>query len=238
MKIFKKIYNAVRERRLISSCRKYAASKILPSDCMITKKSVYLPYNRGLKIFSEDFVRVAALRLMAYEINESKIEGNVAELGVYKGDFAKYINEFFHNRKLFLFDTFEGFTDKDIDNDVKNGYSTGTEDFSDTSMDAVLKKMVYPQKCIIKKGWFPQTTDGVENEKFVFVSLDADLFAPIYEGLSFFYPRLTRGGVIFVHDFNNPDYKGVSAAVKKFCKEQKIPYFCLPDNAGSAVVLK
>ncbi len=238
MEIFKKVYNAAREKRLMSSCRNHVVRKILPDDYVITKKTVYLPYNRGLKISSEDFVRVAALRLMAYEINESEIEGSVAELGVYRGDFAKYINEFFPDRKLFLFDTFEGFADKDIKDDVKNGYSTGTEDFSDTSLDAVRKKMVYPQKCIIKKGWFPQTTDGVENERFVFVSLDADLFTPIYEGLSFFYPRLVRGGVVFVHDFNNSDYKGVSVAVRKFCKEQKIPYFCLPDNAGSAVILK
>lgn len=238
MKIFNKVYELVKERRLISSCRRYVARKILPDDYMVTGKTVYLPYNRGLKITSRDFVRIASLRLMAYEINEAKIEGNVAELGVYQGEFAKYINEFFPDRRLFLFDTFEGFTDKDISKDVENEYSSGTEDFSDTNVDMVLGQMVYPQMCVIKKGWFPQTTDGVESEKFVFVSIDADLFKPIYEGLSFFYPRMNRGGVIFVHDFNNPDYKGASAAVKGFCKEQKIPYFCLPDNAGSVVILK
>lgn len=238
MKICREVYNAVKEKRFISSCRRYAARKILPDGYMITKKTVYLPYNRGLKISAKDFVRVASLRLTAYEINEARIEGSVAELGVYKGEFARYINKFFPDRKLFLFDTFEGFADKDITKDVENGYSRGNEDFSDTNINTVLKRMVYPQNCIIKKGWFPQTTDGMENEKFVFVSLDADLFEPIYEGLSFFYPRLAEGGAIFVHDYNNPDYKGVHVAVKRFCKEQKIPYFCLSDNAGSVVILK
>lgn len=238
MSIWKEVYDAVKERRFISSCRRYIAKKILPDSYMITSRTVYLPYNRGLKICADDFVRVASLRLMAYEINDSKIEGNVAELGVYRGDFAKYINEFFPDRKLFLFDTFDGFADKDVKKDVKNGYSSGAEDFSDTNVDTVLKKMPAPQMCVIKKGWFPQTAEGVENERFAFVSLDADLFDPIYEGLSFFYPRLTKGGGIFIHDFNNPDYKGVSVAVKKFCTEQKIPYLCLADNAGSVVVLK
>ncbi len=238
MNVLKEVHEAVREKRFISSCRRYFAKKLLPNDYMIIKKTVYLPYNRGLKIPSEDFVRTASLRLMAYEINEAEIEGSVAELGVYRGDFAKYINEFFPDRKLFLFDTFEGFTDRDVNEDVKNGYSAGTEDFSETSVNTVLKQMVYPEMCVIKKGWFPQTTKGMENEKFVFVSLDADLFEPIYEGLSFFYPRLTEGGVAFIHDFNNPDYKGVSAAVKKFCREQKIPYFCLADIAGSVFILR
>lgn len=236
--IIKKVYNAVKEKRFWVSCRKYAAEKILSADYRVIRKKVYLPYNRGLEISAEDFVRVASLRLVAYEINDARIEGNVAELGVYRGDFAKYINEFFPKRKLFLFDTFEGFADKDISKDVENGYSTGTEDFSDTNEDMVLKRMPYPENCVIKKGYFPKTAQGIENENFVFVSLDADLFEPIYEGLFFFYSRLKKGGAIFVHDFNNPDYKGASAAVKKFCKEQQIPYFCLPDNAGSVVILK
>lgn len=238
MSILKEVCDAVREKRFISSCRRYAAKKILPNNYMIIKKMVYLPYNRGLEINANDFVRVASLRLLAYEINEAEIEGSVAELGVYRGDFAKYINEFFPDRKLFLFDTFNGFADKDIIKEVENGYSSGKEDFSDTNVETVLKRMVNPQICVIKKGWFPQTTEGMENERFVFVSLDADLYEPIYEGLSFFYPRLVEGGSIFIHDFNNPDYKGVSVAVKKFCREQKIPYFCIADNAGSVVILK
>lgn len=39
----------------------------------------------------------------------------MAELGVYKGKFAVEINKLFPYKKLYLFDTFEGFFSQDID---------------------------------------------------------------------------------------------------------------------------
>lgn len=41
-----------------------------------------------------------------------------------------------------------------------------------------------------------------------------------------------------MHDFDNRAYQGSVAAVKKFSEEQGIPYFCLADECGSAVLLK
>lgn len=43
-------------------------------------------------------------------IRSEKIEGNVAECGVFRGDSAKFINYYFSDRKLYLCDTFEGLT--------------------------------------------------------------------------------------------------------------------------------
>ena len=40
---------------------------------------------------------------------------SVAEGGVFRGDFAKYINKVFPDSKLYLFDTFEGFDSRDVD---------------------------------------------------------------------------------------------------------------------------
>jgi O-methyltransferase len=38
-----------------------------------------------------DYVRVATLELLSQEIEERQLPGHVAELGVYRGGFAKYI---------------------------------------------------------------------------------------------------------------------------------------------------
>jgi O-methyltransferase len=187
-----------------------------------------------------DYVRWGTLALIAEEINEKKIDGCIAECGVYKGLFAKGINFFFPNRKFYLFDTFEGFDQKDIDIDRKGKYSTANiGDFSDTSIDVVMQKMLHPENCIIKKGFFPESAKDV-NEKFVFVSLDMDLYKPIYDGLCYFYPRLQQGGYIFVHDYNNDYYSGAKDAVKKFINEHgnTIPYFPLCDAYGTLVVMK
>jgi O-methyltransferase len=184
-----------------------------------------------------DYVRYATLSLCYEEIVQHQLKGNLAEVGVFKGDFAKRLNLLFPNKKLYLFDTFEGFSEKDISYEKMQQYSSGTQDFSSTSIELVRSKMKYPANCIFKKGYFPDTAFDVEDE-FCFVSLDADLFLPIYEGLKFFYPRLVSKGYIFIHDFNNSGYPGARDAVIKFCSENQIGYTPIPDSGGTVVITK
>ena len=141
------------------------------------------------------------------------------------------------DKKFYLFDTFEGFHQKDVLVEKQNSFSNGKQDFSDTSVELVLNKMKYPDNCVVKKGYFPESAIGVD-DKFCFVSIDADLYEPIYNGLVFFYPKLTPGGYIFIHDFNNDNYKGSRKAVEQFCMEQKINSIPLPDSGGSAIIIK
>jgi O-methyltransferase len=197
----------------------------------------YLQRERVLDKNYLDYVRLSSLELISFEINNKKLEGNVAELGVYKGKFARYINQYFADRTLYLFDTFEGFNQTDIAKEKDQRYSAGDQDFSATSVEEVLKQMPFPNQCKPYKGYFPASAAGV-NDKFVFVSLDADLYEPIYAGLQFFYPKLVQGGYIFIHDFNNDNYKGARKAVETFCSQQHINYLPLPDSGGSAVIMK
>ncbi|GHU21469.1 hypothetical protein FACS1894172_12150 [Spirochaetia bacterium] len=191
-----------------------------------------------IKLFtSNDVVRYETLKLVIEEIKQKKILGDTAELGVYKGDFAKKINAHFPDKKLFLFDTFSGFDERDVKTELKMGYNiTKTGDFSNSNIELVLKKMKYRENCIVKKGWFPETAEGID-ERFSFVSIDADLFEPIYAGLMFFYPLLQKGGYIFVHDYNGKTY-AAKEAVQKFSKEFNIPYVPLNDICGSVIFSK
>ncbi|MCL2682469.1 MAG: TylF/MycF family methyltransferase [Bacteroidales bacterium] len=185
---------------------------------------------------ASDYMRVSSLELVANEIHENNVAGSVAELGVFRGEFAKLINIAFPDRKLYLFDTFEGFDEKDVT--IEHSPKSNVEDFSNTSIELVLNKMKYRENCIVKKGYFPQSSEGIE-DTFAFVSIDADLYEPIYNGLCYFYPRLNRGGYIFIHDYNDgTTYTRVKEAVKKYCFEHNITYFPLSDHYGSAIIMK
>lgn len=184
-----------------------------------------------------DYVRISTLELIANEIAANKVPGNVAELGVYKGDFSKYINKFFPDKKLYLFDTFQGFDSRDVELDINESYSIKTTQFADTNVDLVMNKMTLPDNVIIRKGYFPDTIAGIEDQ-FAFVSIDTDLYKPIYDGLVYFYPRLVTGGFIFIHDYNNAIFKGAKEAVRKFCAENRIPYVPISDNLGTVVIAK
>jgi len=203
----------------------------------ISSSLSYLDRERNIDRNYFDYVRLATLELIAFEISKKKLSGNIAELGVYKGKFARYINQYFPDRLLYLFDTFEGFDNRDVVSENAKNFSSGEQDFSDTSVESVLKQMPFPQKCKPVKGFFPDSAKGID-DRFVFVSLDADLYEPIYNGLVFFYPKLVSGGYIFIHDFNNDAYKGARKAVEQFCSEQNIGYLPIPDLGGSAVITR
>lgn len=181
-------------------------------------------------------MRSSSLELVANEIRENNISGSVSELGVFRGEFAKLINLAFPDRKFYLFDTFEGFDEKDVK--IEGNIKVNTGDFSKTNVEVVLNKMKYRDNCIIKKGYFPQTAEDVD-DTFAFVSIDVDLYEPTYKGLCYFYPRLSRGGYIFIHDYNDGTrYTRVKEAVKKYCFDNGIAYFPLSDNCGSVIIMK
>jgi O-methyltransferase len=203
----------------------------------ISSSLTFLDRKRSIDKDYFDYVRLGTLELVAYEIKNRELQGNVAELGVYKGKFARYINQYFPDRLLYLFDTFEGFDNRDVVSETAKNFSSGEQDFSNTSIETVLKLMPNPGKCKPVKGFFPESAVGID-DRFVFVSLDADLYEPIYNGLNFFYPKLVSGGYIFIHDFNNDAYKGSRKAVEQFCSEQRINYLPIPDSGGSAIISK
>lgn len=182
--------------------------------------------------------RVAYLRLCMDQIKEKNIEGACAELGVYKGDFSKHINRYLPDRKLYLFDTFEGFGEQNVlDIEREKMRKNALNGFQDTTVAEVLEKMDHPDQCIVCKGFFPQTAENID-EKFALVSLDADLHETIKSGLEYFYPRLSSGGYLFVHDYGEYAWPGVKVAVDEYCRQHHIPIFPILDMCLSAVIIK
>jgi O-methyltransferase len=184
-------------------------------------------------------IRSATIKRVAQRLGERQTEGAIAELGVYKGATACLLNTLFPGKKLYLFDTFEGFTAGDVQTEAELDCSRAKEgDFSDTSEQYVLSKLPFSQSAIIRKGFFPDTAKGLEDEPFSFVSLDADLYAPTLAGLEFFYPRLVRGGMIVLHDYDNPRFSGVRRAVEEYERQHgSLPLAPLCDMHGSAVII-
>jgi O-methyltransferase len=188
--------------------------------------------------FTNEYLRLSQLDLAINEIKEHNIPGDVAEVGVYKGAFSAVLNHALPDRKLYLFDTFEGFDTEEEQKDREAFGTPAQRDFSDTSIEVVLSKMPHREQCVPRKGLFPETAAGLEQSQFCFVSLDADLYAPIRAGLDFFFDRLSPGGFIFVHDYNYAEFPGAKAAVLDFWRTRGVPFVPLTDVYGTAVFRK
>lgn len=189
------------------------------------------------QVGSIEYVRLSSFEICAHEVVVGRVAGAMAEVGVYQGDFARMMNAALPDKTLYLFDTFAGFDPGQEDRDRSTLGLTHRRDFADTSVDLVLGRMPHRDRCVVRPGLFPASAEGLE-ETFCLVSLDADLFEPIYEGLRYFYPRLAAGGYIFVHDYNNSTFPGSKHAVRQFSLETGVPFVPLTDMYGTAVLAK
>lgn len=189
-------------------------------------------------VIKRDFVREQTLAFLAEEINRRNIKGNVAEIGVSKGEFARKINLLFPNRKLYLFDTFEGLSAKDKNSALKMGWGEKQYalDEKGTLVEEVLQSMPHRETCIVKKGYFPESFDL--EEELAFVSLDIDFYDSTKRGLEVIYPHLSKGGYIMVHDFHNLSFTESRNAVIDFCQENDVAYVPIPDAGGTVVIVK
>lgn len=196
----------------------------------------YPPYKSAMNkeiLKSGDPIRYAFIACALARIVKEKIEGAIAEVGVYQGETSRFIQQCVGERELFLFDTFEGFPASDLER-------AEDDRFRKTNMDIVRMNLVYPGSAHIQKGYFPETTRGLEEKQYAFVLLDLDLYKPTLDGLKYFYPRLATGGYMMLHDFNSPESDhAIQRAVTEFLQHgPKEQILDIPDRWGSAVFRK
>ena len=149
------------------------------------------------------------LEAMSLSIAEN-IPGAIAELGVYQGGSARFLARAFPKRRCILFDTFSGIPFKG-DGDKHN-----TGDFGDTSLEAVKRVLSDCANVEFAPGIFPATALPFKDETFALVYLDADQYQSTLDGLNFFWPRLSPGGVIALDDYGWPNCPGVKRALEEF----------------------
>ena len=178
-----------------------------------------------------DYVRLATLELLCRRLAD--VPGAAAELGVYRGFFARCINQLLPERKIYLFDSFEGSAEE----------ACATDSFqaahANTTIEKVLAILPYPEKVILKPGFFPESLGGLE-EQFCLVSLDVDFYQTTLEGLRYFWPRIAEGGYLLLHDWGSPKLPGVAKALQDFERENgcRIPAIPLCDVGGSLILCK
>lgn len=135
------------------------------------------------------------------------LPGDLAELGVYRGGFAKVMALHSPGKIVRLFDTFEGIPDHEESDAF---HETG--EFA-CPLAEVQRYLADCPNVVFHPGRFPTTAFG---EAFSVVHLDADLYQSTLDGLRFFWPKVTAGGAIVLDDWNWRFCEGVTRAVGDF----------------------
>ena len=147
------------------------------------------------------------------------VEGDVAEVGVYKGGTAKLFASVTEetSKNIHLFDTFEGMPTAE----THTAFGEERSIFTDTSVESV-RDYVADARVTFHKGIFPDTAVGLETERFSLVYLDADLYESTKDGLAFFWPKMTPGGVIVIDDYGSKHWFGIQEAVQEFAAQSQV----------------
>ena len=140
------------------------------------------------------------------EMTTSLPDGDLAEVGVFQGGVTKFLATTFPDRTVHAYDTFTGLP---WDN---NGLHKAGEFFCDLE---TVKTYVNCNNVEYHVGIFPETAVDIV---YAFAHLDTDDFPTTLEGLKFFYPRMKKGSVIIVDDYDWGDCPGVTKACLQFDK--------------------
>ncbi len=162
----------------------------------------------------------------------SKIKGEIAEVGVFRGGSAKLICEAKGNKKLHLFDTFEGLPPLSAADNINQFHE---KQFS-SSFDEVKNYLKDYSNVYFYKGLFPATAAPIANERFSFVHIDVDLYEATLDCLQFFYPRMNKGAILISHDYVIAP--GVRKAFDEFFADKPEPIIEIEISGSQCLVVK
>lgn len=177
--------------------------------------------------------------------------GNVAELGVAYGGVMTRLATILPEKIIYAFDTFEGFgtlpsssfeasprfTPFHVGTDNRQTFEWKRDWGTNFVWDVILDGLEQYDNIEIRKGIFPRTTDGMSNETFCLVHLDADIYSSTLDGLMFFYPRMVKGGIIIIDDFyEEKRMPGVREAVEDYFGDLYSKMVEFPNNGQGYIV--
>lgn len=158
----------------------------------------------------------------------ASVPGDVVELGCHEGVTAvllqKTLDEQGSDKRLHVFDSFEGLPASGSQ-DLRDGVPATQAGALAVTQESVLRTFAThdARPPEIHKGWFEDTLAGGLPAQVAFAHLDGDLYSSTKVGLEHVYPRLSRGSVVVIDDYHDPQRLptkwSLFPGVKKACDE-------------------
>jgi O-methyltransferase len=182
----------------------------------MNKKAIRIaaPYSKC----SQERLRVIAKSIE--KIDAEGIEGDIVECGVWKGGVVILARLLSPNRKVWLYDTFNGMANLSEFDTTKDGYVM-PEGKAAVSQYEVARNLaetytLHHDRIRFVEGRVEDTLLDRNNlpEKIALLHLDTDWYHSTKIELIVLWPRLTKGGVLIVDDYGH--WKGSRKAVEEY----------------------
>ena len=153
-------------------------------------------------------------KIFEFKRKEKDKPFNIAEVGVYAGDYSLKIINFFHEKGInidnfYLIDPYKSF---DTEYNQKN---------LDESFDEAQNKLKKFNFCKFIRKTSLEASKEIQDETLDFVYIDGNhKFEYVYEDLNIWFDKVKKEGIIFGDDYLGP--YGIQKAVNKFSFEKKL----------------
>ncbi len=200
------------------------------------------PYERSRNYTMTSWERLYSLHSAVRYIVKANIPGDFLECGVWRGGSMMMAALTLlalgrTDRRLYLFDTFEGLPKPDQALDVDVWGNSGMEAWqphrkSDESSDwayasleevrANMESTGYPMdKVFFVKGMVEETLPAQAADQIALLRLDTDWYSSTRHELEHLYPRLSQNGILIVDDYGH--FLGARKAVDEYFAALNMP---------------
>ena len=173
------------------------------------------------------------------------------ECGVFRGfsslmscKILRHLSPEFNGNGYYICDSFEGLSqplEMDLVEVVESDgnqkkYSSHKQGHFAVDFETVASRFSeYPGVTFVK-GWIPEVLAKLPEAEWSYVHIDVDLYDPTMACLDYFYPRMTKGGVILNDDFDSPLFPGGRKSWRDFFEPRGLSYVVL--DSGQSVYIK
>lgn len=167
----------------------------------------------------EQEVRVILRELES--VLKKEVNGDVVEFGCYVGTTSVFLADRLKttDRKLYLYDSFEGLPPKTKEDESPAGmqFKTGELFAAKKQLIRNLKRANVPTP-IIKKGWFSELESKDVPAQVAFAFLDGDYYRSVLDPLMLLSKILMPGATIIVDDYVSDALPGAAKAVDEWLR--------------------
>ncbi len=183
-------------------------------------------YNLNNEIDTAFIARLYMLRQLAEQ--QSSKDLNFAECGVYAGMSMLFTADKCNQRFIGI-DSFEGVSAKtEFDTDYFDSVKLDIDmKYSIMTLDGIPNVEIY-------KGWIPDAFEHLDELEYSYIHIDVDMYEPTRDSISYFWPRLSDGGVLICDDYGSYKTPGARKAMNDFFNRSDI----LELPTGQAIVFK
>jgi hypothetical protein len=151
---------------------------------------------------------------------------NIAEVGVFKGEFSKFIFEFLKPNNLYLIDIFEGYTASG-DQDGNNIQVVNL----DEELASLQNYFQNNQNVFFLKGWSHLQIEKIPDNHLDMIYIDAGHeYEDVKKDLLASFPKVKPNGYICGHDYEMNRFPGLFRAVNEFCQENNLKISCIAED--------